>query len=240
MNAPQHRNLSWAVGFAIVFPTLVTWLYFVSLADAPSSVQQLAYSIGKALQFAFPLVWVFGVERTKWQLPAASRRGLAIGLVFGALVAAAMWLVYRYALRDSVAFAEPAAAIRQKVTSTGFTSTAGYFALGAFYVVFHSLLEEYYWRWFVFRKLAEFTLPATAVAISSVGFMAHHVILLATYFGWDSPLTYLFSLGVVVGGAVWAVLYRTCGSLLAPWLSHAVVDAAIFTVGYDLVRELLN
>jgi membrane protease YdiL (CAAX protease family) len=69
--------------------------------------------------------------------------------------------------------------------------------------------------------------------------MAHHVILLATYFGWSSPWTYAFSLAVAVGGAVWAWLYERSGSLVGPWLSHLVVDAAIFLVGYDLARDLL-
>ncbi len=64
--------------------------------------------------------------------------------------------------------------------------------------------------------------------------MAHHVILLASYFGWTSPITYVFSGGVAIGGVVWAFLYEYSGSLLGPWLSHALIDAAIFTVGYDL------
>ena len=76
------------------------------------------------------------------------------------------------------------------------------------------------------------------IVISSVGFMAHHVILLSVYFGWGSPLTYLFSLAVAVGGAFWAWLFAASRSLLGPWLSHMLVDAAIFLIGYDLVRGL--
>jgi len=64
------------------------------------------------------------------------------------------------------------------------------------------------------------------------------VILLATYFGWLSPWTYLLSLGVAVGGIFWAWLYHRSGSLYGPWLSHLLIDAAIFVVGYDLVSDL--
>jgi membrane protease YdiL (CAAX protease family) len=64
--------------------------------------------------------------------------------------------------------------------------------------------------------------------------MAHHIILLATYFGWTSPVAYLFSLAVAIGGAAWAWIYHRSGSLFGPWLSHCLVDAAIFYLGYEL------
>jgi uncharacterized protein len=54
-----------------------------------------------------------------------------------------------------------------------------------------------------------------------------------------SPWTWLFSLSVAVGGAFWAWLYQRTGSLYGPWLSHLLVDAAIFLVGYDLASDLL-
>ena len=76
--------------------------------------------------------------------------------------------------------------------------------------------------------------------VSSLGFMAHHVLVLATFFGNASPTTYLFSLGVAVGGVIWSLLYERSKSLLGPWISHALVDAGIFLVGYDLVRNLFS
>jgi membrane protease YdiL (CAAX protease family) len=78
----------------------------------------------------------------------------------------------------------------------------------------------------------------TSVLVSSLGFMAHHVIILAMYFGWASWATCLFSLAIAIGGAVWAWLYERSESLVGPWLSHLLVDAAIFVIGYDLAREL--
>ena len=58
--------------------------------------------------------------------------------------------------------------------------------------------------------------------------------------GFSSPATWLFSVCVAVGGAMWAWLYERTGSLLGPWLSHLLVDAAIFAIGYDLVRHTFN
>jgi len=45
-------------------------------------------------------------------------------------------------------------------------STRG--AVGVFYALCHSLLEEYYWRWFVFARLREQMRLSTAMMVSSV------------------------------------------------------------------------
>lgn len=67
--------------------------------------------------------------------------------------------------------------------------------------------------------------------------MAHHVIVLSVFFGWGSFLSLFFSLGVAVGGVAWAWLYHHSRSLFGPWLSHALVDAGIFLVGFEIVKS---
>ena len=158
---------------------------------------------------------------------------LAVGVGFGLLVLAAMFGLYQLVWKPNPAFAGASQAIREKIVGLGIGRLWMYAAVGVFYALCHSALEEYYWRWFVFGQLRSRLRLVSAVAISSLAFMAHHVILLATYFGWSSPWTYAFSLSVAAGGAVWAWLYERSGSLIGPWLSHLVVDAAIFLVGYD-------
>lgn len=165
-------------------------------------------------------------------------RFLVLGGGFGLLVIAAMFGLYEVAWKNGSWFAGADQAVRAKINDLGLQRLWIYAAVGVFYAICHSGLEEYYWRWFVFGQL-RYRLPfGSAIGIASLAFMAHHVILLATYFGWCSPWTYAFSLAVAVGGAVWAWLYERSGSLVGPWLSHLVVDAGIFLVGYDLAREL--
>lgn len=112
-------------------------------------------------------------------------------------------------------------------------------ALAIFYTLCHSFLEEYYWRWFVFGGLRKYAADWLANVISSLGFMAHHVILLAVYLGWDSPLTWLFSASIAIGGMFWAWLYARQGTLMMSWFSHALVDAAIFGLGFWIVRDFI-
>ena len=239
--ALNRRYTQWAVVWlAIGFPSLVTLAYFVWLAGKPSAWQQIAFAIGKVLQFGFPALWVFVVLRRRARIRPPESAGLTWGLLFGGLVAVAMFASAFFCLRPAGLLDQPMDMMQQKLTDLGINSFGKFLALGIFYSLVHSFLEEYYWRWFVFGLLREMTSFRKAILISSLGFMAHHVILLAVYFGWTSPLTWLFSGGVAIGGAVWAWLYQHTGSLYSSWLSHLIVDAAIFSLGYLLVGSVLT
>jgi hypothetical protein len=230
----------WAVAAASVLPSVVTLLYFVWLAKA-GAAKQLAYGVGKTIQFALPAAWVFAVQRERMEVTLPEGRGVGLGIAFGLLVAGAMAALYWVWLKRAGLFAgRVQAEIVAKVRGFGLTSVWRYAALGVFYTLGHALLEEYYWRWFVFGRLAEHVPLTAAIAISSLAFMAHHVILLAVYFGWRSPATYLFSAAVAIGGAFWAWLYADSDSLAGPWLGHLVIDAAIFVVGYDVARPAFD
>ena len=121
---------------------------------------------------------------------------------------------------------------------------ARYAVLAAFYSLVHSLLEEYYWRWFVFARLARRIPWGWAAVVSGLAFMSHHVVLLLHYVP-DVPGSFWLavlpmSLAVGVGGMVWAWLYQRSQSLYAPWASHCLVDLAIMIVGYDLLQQLFQ
>jgi membrane protease YdiL (CAAX protease family) len=227
-----------AILVALALPSAITWVYFFRVETAAASTQLAVFNVVKIIQFAFPLVWVLAVQRGRVTLRPPHGDGVAAGLAFGFIVAAAMAGLYLGMLRGSELLNAASSEIVAKVRGWGIDAVWKYAALGIFYSLIHSLLEEYYWRWFVFGQLRRFLSLGPAIAISAIGFMAHHVLVLGKFFGFDNPATWLFSACVAVGGAVWAWLYDRTGSLLGPWLSHLLVDAAIFAIGYDLVRGL--
>lgn len=230
---PMNRD-RWALLFACCFPTILTWVYFVVLAGGAGRFQQIAYTTGKTIQFAFPIVWVWLVTRQPLEM-RFSGKGMGSAIGFGGLVLAVMLSGWFAGLRELSFFDSPAAEIRAKVFGVGITLPWHFVVLGVFYSLCHSFLEEYYWRWFVFRQVRRNRSLGLSVAVSSIGFMAHHVVVLATYFGWGSPVTWGFSFCVAFGGGVWAWIYDRGDSILAPWISHLLVDAAIFIVGYDMI-----
>ena len=225
-----------ALFFALTFPSLLTWVYFILLADRNPALQQAVYSIGKGIQFGVPIAWVWLVRRESLGWPKPRRDGVLLGGLLGAVIVLVTLVVYRLGMKPAGVFDTAGELIRQRVTSAGIDSVAKYAGLAVFYSVCHSLLEEYYWRWFLFARLRSLVPLPAAIVISSLGFMAHHVIVLSHYFGWGSSLSLFTSLSVAVGGAVWAWLYHHSRSLYGPWLSHCLVDAGIFLIGYDLLR----
>lgn len=248
---PAKKIEPYVLAVAILLPTIVTWIYFVALKDSPASVQQTAYGIGKTIQFALPVVWVWlfcretlasllpwgggsfaGVE-TGSELQRSEALKFAVG--FGVFVAVSVFGAFYFIVSPMGAAELLTAQVNQKVAGMSLDSPAKFILLGLFYALVHSFMEEYYWRWFVFKRLLKVCSCRVAVCVSSLGFMAHHVILMATFLGWDSPLAYLISATVAIGGVVWAWIYYRSRRLVYPWLSHMIVDAAIFALGYVLV-----
>lgn len=228
----QARRHLAPLAFACVFPSLMTWVYFVVLAGRREA--GVAYAVGKVLQFSFPFVWVRFVERRPIRL-SPPRRTEPTALLFGVVVMAVILAGYFGGLRGSELVAGARGRMLAKLTPIGLGTPLGFVAMAGFYSVAHSFLEEYYWRWYVFGRLRERVRPALATVISSLGFASHHVILLSSYAGGSWLVVGLLSVGVAVGGAVWAWLYHRRGSLYGPWWSHGLVDVALMVVGYDLL-----
>lgn len=231
-----------ALIIAIVLPTIVTLIYFKWLSDYDPGVQQMAYWSGKTVQFVFPIVWVVLFHREKirrtLRLTSSNSSNWWLAIGFGIFVVATMLIAYFGFIVGSPIATQLSEEVCSKVKDLGIDGWVKYIGLGVFYAIFHSFLEEYYWRWFVYDFLKKQTTIFMANLISSLGFMAHHVIVLSVFFGWDSPMTYLCSAGVAIGGAFWAWLYQRGGSLKFPWFSHLIVDAGIFGLGYFFVKAI--
>ena len=241
-----------ALAFAMGFPTLAIWLYFYAAADP--AVSRFAYGAAKTVQFAFPLAWALLVERGALGFGAGGRRssaghrsrregragergprwGVAAGLATGLVAFAGVILGYPALLAGWSALASAPRGISEKLALLGVEGPASFLLLAAFYSLAHSFLEEYYWRWFVFGRLRRHLSPRAAGIVSSLAFTSHHVLLLGVLLGGFGPATWLLALAVAAAGGLWAWLFHESGSLAGPWASHALADAGLMWIGYQL------
>ncbi len=237
-----------ALVFAMVFPAIMTWFYFVALArpeafnSSPihpiqgNAWVQIAYGAGKVIQFSFPLLFLALVEPQSLRPGRPRFQGWSLGIGFGLFVGAGVLVLYWAGLRTWLIDMGAATRIRSKIEEFNSATPIRYVGLAGFLAVGHSLLEEYYWRWFVFGRLRRILPLPAAIGLSSLAFMAHHVIVLGRFFPndfWTAAVP--FSLCVAVGGAFWAWLYNRSSSIYSPWLSHLLVDVAVLGIGYELV-----
>ena len=237
---PDTRELEtsrgWHVSILVLvmgLPTATTWLYFVLLAGRPS--MQAVYVGSKVLQFALPVAWVGGIQKRRLRIGRPQRADLLRGLAFGAVAVAVGLAAYTGYFKGSVYLERAPALIQAKTQGMGLTRPAWYAAFALFVSVPHALLEEYYWRWFVFGQWCRLLPVWIAVAMSSLAFMAHHVIVVHEFLQSSWWVTAFFSCCIAFGGAVWALIFRRSGSLYGAWLSHLILDCGIMWIGYDLI-----
>lgn len=234
--SPVSFAEGFGVAFALLFPSVLTFVYFIAAKENPA-IQKGAYTVGKAIQFIFPVLYTALFLGGAWRLRPFVKRGMFAGFLFGAsvfLLAALGWSLWGGGPLSAVA-ESVRANLTPRLESLGLNSVGPYAALAFFYCVIHSGLEEYYWRWFVFGHLRQTVRPAAAALVASVGFSLHHAIVLGDYFGYGSAETRLGTLAVFAGGFFWCRLYDKCDSIYGAWLSHALVDAAIFYIGYRIL-----
>src|SRR5262249_47876514 len=183
--------------------------------------QQGTYAIGKLIQFAFPVVWIIGIRREQIDSSRPRRNDfiggglLGLGLLLGALV------LYHFVAKPAGFFDAARDPVRQESAGFGVASLPRYAVLATFYSLIHSLLEEYYWRWFVFGRLRRLNSLPAAIGVSGLGFMAHHVCIISTFFGWFSPFSLLLSAAVAIGGVFFSAVFQRTDFLFAPRVRHA-------------------
>ena len=226
-----RRKIWWVLAPALLLPTLSAIFYFVIFEEA--SVSKPIYVATKIFTVLWPIIATVWVLRRRLGLGACSRsdhlRSLFPGLLIGLAIVAVMVIWMNSPLRQLIL--DGGAGVRNKVEALGFLDHFIPFAI--FITLFHSFIEEFYWRWFVFGHLREVLPLPVAHAVAAVGFGGHHLVVTCQYF----PFWFAFGLAacVAVGGLIWSLLFQRYKSLLGSWLSHLVVDAGLMWVGYQLI-----
>ncbi len=229
--SPATRALL-ALALLVPVPSIGVYFGMWSELTAGTPLGKTIYTAGKVWLFAFPAVWWLLIERGRWSWSPPVRGGLGVGLLSGLLIGAI--ILGAYALFGGTLI-DPEM-VREAASQSGI-DTVGWFLTLAIYITFvNALLEEYVWRWFVVQQWEGLLRPGVlrlAVPLSALCFMLHHTLALGAQFGLVIVL--LGSLGVFLGGVIWSLLYTRYRSIWPAYLSHVLVDIAVFIVGYDLI-----
>lgn len=215
----------------MALPCLASLFYFVILSGTVAA--HLIYVSIKLFTLVWPLIACRYLLRSKvWTIhlsDARHREALVTGLFIGLFIVIGMLVLMDTALGTAVR--RSSEMVRGKVIEIGIMQY--YWSFGLFLAVFHSLIEEYYWRWFVYGQLRNICRPGTAHLAAAVAFASHHLVVLWQFF--PPTIALLFGAGVCAGGVLWSVMYEREKTLAGVWLSHILVDLGILAVGYDLI-----
>ncbi len=120
-----------------------------------------------------------------------------------------------------------------KLTAIGFQSPQRYICAAAYWILINSILEEYVWRWFCVKQCEQLLGSTSAVLSSALFFTLHHIVAMLVYL--DGTAVVVSALGVFLGGALWSAMYIKYRSIWPGYLSHAIVDLCIFSLGAFLL-----
>lgn len=190
---------------------------------------QLVFAASKCWILLLPLFWLIVVDKEKpgWSPPKHGGFGPAAGLgIFISLFIFAMYLTLGKIL------IEPEV-VRDMAVRVGLANPVRYLVGAAYWVLVNAILEEYVWRWFVVRQCRQFMPGWAAIAVSAMCFTLHHIIAMQVYLGW--LVVAAAGLGIFIGGALWSWCYLRYQSIWPGYVSHAIVDIAVFAVGYHLI-----
>jgi uncharacterized protein len=185
------------------------------------------WALAKVWMLVVPLWWHVKVEGKKLELPRM--RGLFTGAALGLAMAVAVLSAY-FVFGQS--WIDPSV-IRATLEPTGLVNIPVYLGVAAFWILGNSVLEEFVYRWFVYERATGLVGAKWAMVVSAGAFVLHHLVSMAAYFDWR--VTTIGCLGVFVGGLIWSWLYARTRSIAAPYISHAIVDVAVFTIGAILL-----
>lgn len=202
------------------------------LVIAPEALWSKAVFLASKLWILLiPLIWHICIDRQKlsWSKPQHGGFGIAAGI--GILISIVIFIFYFAAGRFLI---EPQM-VKAMAARTGLASPAVYLAGAAYWILINSVLEEYVWRWFVVRQCGALMSSRPAIAVSAICFTLHHILAMQVYFGL--LVVVIASLGVFIGGAAWSWCYLRYKSIWPGYVSHAIVDIAVFAIGYHLIFQ---
>jgi uncharacterized protein len=231
---PRRAKQQAIIALALLVPVPTIGVYFGmwDKSTAGSALGDAIYLAGKVWLVFLPLAWLLLVQRGRLSWSPPRLGGFAFGICSGLIISLIIliaWLLMGDALIDRET-------VRDAAAQAGLDSTARYLMLAIYICTVNALIEEYVWRWFCFRQCERLTTAwrgGAAVILSAAFFTLHHILALAAQFGAVAVI--LGSLGVFIGGCVWSYCYLRYRSIWPGYVSHAIVDVAVFAIGWYLI-----
>ena len=198
-----------------------------SLFIAPGTIGTIASVLCGLWLLGLPIAWSFWGDRYQLHLSLPKYQELLVGTVLGLLMFGIILGTYWLFGQEWIDVADA----KSKVQQMGLNNPIFFLIVQAYFVLINSFIEEFIWRWFVYKK-CEILIPGkAAIFLSALFFTLHHIIVLAAYIDWRGVI--IGSLAVFAAGAIWSWYYLTYRSLWASYISHAIADLALSIIAWQ-------
>ena len=157
------------------------------------------------------------------------KKGFATALLLG-LPLYGLILGGYFLLRNFIDFSGIAGNLTQNagVTKDNFLFVSLYISFA------NSLLEEFFFRGFLFSNLKRHSTRRFAYLFSALAFALYHVAMMVGWFDWW--LNLLVIAGLALGGMIFNRLNEKQDCIYVSWLVHMFANFAINTIGFILLK----
>lgn len=228
-----RRLQTLCVGAASILPAFGIFLCF--RVDEDPILAGILYGTIKFFLVLFPII----VNACLLQKPFSLRLGKGCSLpqsllegCIGGIVMSGLLLLGMTTSIGDVVF-QSASIISKRMASFGVEEQEHFLAFALLISLANSMLEEYYWRGFVYGSLRQIVPQTWAHGLAGAAFSLHHIVICAhlfpTLWGW------ILGSSVAAGGILWSLMYERHQILYGAWLSHLIVDLAMMHIGSRLI-----
>lgn len=227
----QRRRAGLALLLLVPVPSMGVYFAMMFEPTRGTPAGQLIYAASKVWILALPVIWLVLVEKGRPGFSPLRHGGLWIGALTGLGIAIAIGTAY-VLVGDRLIDLQQ---MRHAAQGNGIGTPARYLALAAYLALINALLEEYVWRWFVYRHCERLLGRTMGVAVAALLFTVHHILALRAQTSWE--VTLMASTGIFIGACVWSWLYGRFRSIWPGYVSHVLADVAVFAVGWWVLFE---
>ena len=94
--------------------------------------------------------------------------------------------------------------------------------IGLYIIFINSLLEEFFWRGFIFKETSNLINAPLTYLITGIAFSFHHVMFYYTWFSF--PFLSLVTIGLIGFAMIVNFIFQKYNDLYSCWLIHGMVD----------------
>lgn len=192
--------------------------YFFELNYLSSSLYKVV--------FLFPLIYRLWIEKAS--IKDAFNQGFSFASfkknffksLFLGLILASIYLVTFFTLSQFIDFQS----IVQGLKSKADIDVSNILFIGLYIILINSLLEEFFWRGFLFDEMSKIMRPWLASGFTGVAFAFHHLMF---YYAWfTTPVFLLVSAGLAGFAIIINMVFSRYQDLFSCWFIHMFADIA--------------
>ncbi|BFT70611.1 lysostaphin resistance A-like protein [Paenibacillus sp. P36] len=163
-----------------------------------------------------------------WGLTGSLRQmilGLSLGLIFLITI-----LIGAYYLHDMLFDIER---LRNLLGEWNFSGDQSVLLL-LILVLLNPILEEIYWRGYLYHRIGQSLGSAKNLLHASFWFTSYHLIVIIPVFSW--PLNAVAVVPIFAAGVLWGWIRHRTGSILIPIISHMFADLGVVIIYMQYVK----